>query len=186
MRRALFLDRDGVINRNAAEGEYILSWEEIEILPGVAEAIALINQAGFAAVVVTNQRGVAKGLVGQSDLEWMHVRLKNYLAKSGATIDAIYYCPHDTQPPCRCRKPKTGMLLDAARDLGIDLTVSWMIGDSQKDIEAGVSAGCKTVHITGGGKTSVQKADISAPNLLAAVRQILSRDAPKGHSEMIR
>ena len=173
MKRAFFLDRDGVINRNAAEGDYILRWEDVEILPDVSEAIAIINRAGFDTVIVTNQRCVAKGLVSEADLESMHARMRQELARTGATIDAIYYCPHEAEPPCRCRKPKIGMLLDAARDRGIDLSASWMVGDSQKDIEAGADAGCSTIHIAGGGKTSSRKANLTATNLLEAVKKIL-------------
>jgi len=174
MKRAFFLDRDGVINRNAAEGEYILQWEDVEILPDVAEAISMINRAGFDTVIVTNQRCVAKGLITAAELESMHAQMRQELARSGATIDAVYYCPHEVEPPCRCRKPKIGMLLDAARDRGIDLSTSLMVGDSQKDVEAGADAGCRTVHIAGGGKKSSRTATLTTANLLEAVRKILT------------
>ena len=174
MKRAFFLDRDGVINRNAAEGDYILRWEDVEILPDVSEAIAIIKRAGFDTVIVTNQRCVAKGLISEAELESIHARMREELARAGAAIDAIYYCPHEAEPPCRCRKPKIGMLLDAAHDRGIDLSASWMVGDSQKDIEAGAEAGCSTVHIAGGGKKSSRKANLTAANLLEAVKKILT------------
>src|SRR5215831_6533466 len=109
MRKAAFLDRDGVINRKAREGEYVTRWEEMEILPEVGKAIALLNQAGFLVIVVTNQRCVAKGLITTGELEVLHRRMLEALANDGARIDAIYYCPHEAQPPCRCRKPKPGM-----------------------------------------------------------------------------
>lgn len=176
MDRAAFLDRDGVINRKAREGEYVTRWEEMQILPGAAEAIALLNQARFGVIVVSNQRCVAKGLITTADLETLHQRMRHVLASAGATIDAIYYCPHETQPPCRCRKPQPGMLLDAARDHDIDLRASWMIGDSKADLEAGRSAGCKTALLAGSDEGTKLEADLVAASLLDAVQQILQRE----------
>jgi len=173
MKRAAFLDRDGVINRKAREGEYVTRWEEMQILPGVSGAIALLNRAGFRVIVVSNQRCVAKGLITTADLEALHRRLCEALARDGATIDAIYYCPHETQPPCRCRKPQPGMLLDAARDHDIDLGASWMIGDSKADVEAGKSAGCNTALLTGGERGAREGAGTVAASLLEAVQHIL-------------
>src|SRR5258707_12947583 len=129
MNRAAFLDRDGVINGKAREGEYVTRWEEMQILPGVPEAIARLNRSGFLVIVVSNQRCVAKGLITISDLEILHEAMSSELAGAGATVDAVYYCPHEKEPPCRCRKPAPGMLIDAARAHDIDLKASWMIGD---------------------------------------------------------
>lgn len=154
MNSAVFLDRDGVINRKAIEGEYITSWEEMELLPGVAEGIALLNRAGFCVIVVTNQRCVAKGLISETDLQDMHTRMREVLARDGAVIDAIYYCPHDLESQCRCRKPAPGMLLEAAKSRSIDLASSWMIGDSDSDIEAGKGAGCRTIRLLDHGESS--------------------------------
>ena len=154
MNSAVFLDRDGVINRKAIEGEYITSWEEMELLPGVAEGIALLNRAGFCVIVVTNQRCVAKGLISEADLQDMHSRMREVLARDGAVIDAIYHCPHDLESQCRCRKPAPGMLLEAAKSRSIDLASSWMIGDSDSDIEAGKSAGCRTIRLLDHGESS--------------------------------
>ncbi|HXZ30771.1 MAG TPA: HAD family hydrolase [Terriglobales bacterium] len=173
MKRAAFLDRDGVINRKAREGKYVTRWEEMQILPGVSDAIALLNRAGFRVIVVSNQRCVAKGLITTADLEALHRRLCEALARDGATIDAIYYCPHETQPPCRCRKPQPGMLLDAARDHDIDLGASWMIGDSKADVEAGKSAGCNTALLAGGERGAKEEAGTVAASLLEAVQRIL-------------
>jgi D-glycero-D-manno-heptose 1,7-bisphosphate phosphatase len=174
MKKAAFLDRDGVINQKAAvEGEYITRCEELKILPGVAEAIRLLHQAGFQVVVVTNQRCVAKGLLTETALGSMHRKLCDELEALGAPIDAVYYCPHDQEPPCACRKPKPGMLLAAATECKIDLTSSWMIGDSEKDIEAGKRAGCRTARIA---KTEAHeniKADIRAKSLLEAVQMMI-------------
>lgn len=175
MNRAAFLDRDGVINRKAPEGKYVTRWEEVEILPGVAEAIALLNGAGFRVIVVSNQRCVAKGLITIADLEILHDRMRRVVATAGATIDAIYYCPHENDS-CRCRKPKPGMLLDAAREHHIDLHASWMIGDSKADVEAGRTAGCKTALIAANGESAWPEPDLAAASLLDAVRQILRRE----------
>jgi histidinol-phosphate phosphatase family protein len=177
MNRAAFLDRDGVINRKAPEGEYITRWEEIEILPGVPEAIALLTQAGFYVLAISNQRCVAKGLLTLSELESIHKRLCDQLAAAGAILTKIYYCPHDYQPPCSCRKPAPGLFFTAARDYGIDLGKSWMIGDSEIDVEAGKSAGCRTVRIVNAGATENNGADLHAGTLLEAVHQLLALEA---------
>jgi D-glycero-D-manno-heptose 1,7-bisphosphate phosphatase len=171
--RAAFLDRDGVINRKAREGEYVTRWEEMQILPGAPEAIAQLNQAGFRVIVVSNQRCVAKGLITAADLEALHRRLCEVLATAGARIDAIYHCPHELQPPCLCRKPQPGMLLEAARAHHIDLTASWMIGDSDIDVEAGRNAGCKTARLLSGGETPKSNADVIAGSLREVIDQIL-------------
>src|SRR5258708_40230500 len=148
MNKAVFPDRDGVINRKGPEGDYVVLWEDMKILPGVPEAIALLNRAGYQVIVVSNQRCVAKGIISITDLEALHRRLSAHLSGSGATLDAIYYCPHENDPPCDCRKPKPGMLLAAARDHQIDLGSSWMIGDSMADIEAGRKVGCTVLQPT--------------------------------------
>jgi D-glycero-D-manno-heptose 1,7-bisphosphate phosphatase len=175
MSRAAFLDRDGVINERPVEGEYVTRWEDLRILPGTGEAIALLNLAGFRVTVVTNQRCVAKGLLSGADLERMHDRMCSALAAFGATIDDVYYCPHDYQPPCSCRKPLPGMLLRAASAHEIDLRTSWMIGDSDIDMLAGRNAGCKTARILNYGETEHGRVDIVAQSLRDAVCQILRR-----------
>lgn len=174
MNKAAFLDRDGVINRKApTEDEYITCWEQMHIIPGVGEAIALLNRAGFRVIVVSNQRCVAKGLVTISDLDAMHQQMRHELREVGANIDGVYYCPHEEQPPCSCRKPEPGMLLSAAEEHQVNLQSSWMIGDSEKDVEAGRSAGCRTVRILRPGATANGRADLVARSLLEAVHQIL-------------
>lgn len=173
MNRAAFLDRDGVINRKAPGDGYVACWEEMQLLPGVIEAIALLNRAGFLVIVVTNQRCVAKGLVTTAELDVIHERMRDALARAGATLDGVYYCPHELQPPCTCRKPRPGMLLEAARAHDIDLTASWMIGDTDKDVEAGRSAGCKTARLLMSDETGNGKADLVSRSLFEATRQIL-------------
>lgn len=182
MTKAAFLDRDGVVNQKAPDGEYVTRWEDFHLLPGAIEGITQLNRAGFCVIIVTNQRCVAKGLLTEKELELMHLRMTDQLALGSATIDAIYYCPHDLEPLCICRKPKPGMLLEAARSRNLDLAASWMIGDSECDIQAGKNAGCRTawlsqkkfsamesLHETG---PSVE-ADVVASSLLEAIPQIL-------------
>jgi D-glycero-D-manno-heptose 1,7-bisphosphate phosphatase len=181
MSKAVFLDRDGVINRKPPEGDYVTRWEDFHVLPGVAEGVALLNRAGFAVIIVTNQRCIAKGLMTVVELENMHQRMTELLAGAGAIIDATFYCPHEIEPVCECRKPAPGMLLNAARLHRIDLSASWMIGDSDIDIEAGKNAGCKTVRLVTGDEmprdsSSTTSADIAARSFLEAIRRIFERE----------
>lgn len=182
MTKAVFLDRDGVINQRAPEGEYVTRWEDFHFLPGVTEGITQLNRAGFHVIVVTNQRCVAKGLLSEIELKNLHRRMSEHLARDGARIEAIYYCPHEIEPPCSCRKPAPGMLLEAARSRDLDLSSSWMIGDSDADIQAGKSAGCKTARVSVRelAEREPEKvramefvADVTAPSLFEAVPQIL-------------
>lgn len=177
MMRAAFLDRDGVINRRPPEGRYVTQWEEMQILPGVPEAIALLTQAGFCVLTVSNQRCVAKGLLTAAELELIHRRMCEDLASQGAEITEVYYCPHELEPPCGCRKPSPGMLLTAARAHQIDLSASWMIGDSDIDIEAGRKAGCRTVRIVTGDEVPKEDADLIAPSLLEAVQHLMKLES---------
>jgi D-glycero-D-manno-heptose 1,7-bisphosphate phosphatase len=173
MNRAAFLDRDGVINRKPPEGQYVTRWEDLQILPGVPEAVGLLTGAGYCVFVVSNQRCVANGLLTVAELESIHRRMCHELAAAGATITQVYYCPHEKQPPCTCRKPAPGMLFAAAQTYELDLTSSWMIGDSEIDVEAGRNAGCRTVQILSGEEAQNKRADVSAPSLLDAVHQLL-------------
>ncbi|MFC1491333.1 D-glycero-alpha-D-manno-heptose-1,7-bisphosphate 7-phosphatase [Nitrospinota bacterium] len=145
MRRCVFLDRDGVLNRAVVQSGTPYppaGLDELEILPGVAEACASLREAGFLLVVVTNQPDVARGSQSRDVVE----AINGYLGKR-LPIDDFRVCYHDDSDECACRKPKPGMLVGAAEDLGIDLSSSFMVGDRLKDIEAGNRAGCKTVLI---------------------------------------
>ena len=145
MRQALFLDRDGVINRSLVrEGKPYApaSLQEFEILPGTAEALRGLRAAGFLNVVVTNQPDIASGKLRPETLAEMHSHLMSQLA-----IDSIRVCGHLDSDNCACRKPKPGLLLDAARDLRIDLGASCMVGDRWRDIAAGQSAGCRCFFV---------------------------------------
>ena len=180
--KAAFLDRDGVINEKAPDGEYVTRWEDFRLLPGAMEGIAQLNRAGFCVIIVTNQRCVAKGLLTEEELGILHRRMTHELALGGATIDALYYCPHELDSACSCRKPEPGMLLEAARSRNLDLAASWMIGDSQRDIQAGKNAGCRTAWLSDKRFSATEslhetspsvEADVVASSLLEAIPQIL-------------
>ena len=148
---AIFLDRDGTINHDSG---YIKDPSEVVLLPGVSEGIKkLKNEFGFKAIVVSNQAGVAKGIMTIADVEAVNVRINNLLKKYGTEVDAFYYCPFhpDFDPPEKsiCRKPSPFMIVQAAEEQAIDLSRSYMIGDKASDIESGISAGIKTILIIG-------------------------------------
>ena len=172
MARAVFLDRDGVINRRAPEGHYINSLAEFKILPGVTEAISRLNGSGFLVLVATNQRCIARGIVPAEVVAQIHATLRQQVEHGGGRIDGVYVCPHDYGDVCNCRKPKPGMLLQAAKDFGLDLSQCWMVGDCATDIKAGHSAGCRTVAI---GAVKGVNADFTAATLAEAVEQIFTK-----------
>lgn len=147
-RPALFVDRDGVINVAPPVGQYVTRPEELELRPGVVEALRLARGAGYLIIVITNQRGVSLGLMTMEDLEAVHARMREELARGGAQVDDIYVCPHGLDDDCECRKPKPGMILAAAEKWGIELSQSFVLGDSDRDLEAGRRAGCRTIRIT--------------------------------------
>jgi D-glycero-D-manno-heptose 1,7-bisphosphate phosphatase len=142
-----FLDRDGTINQKPAPGGYVLAPDQLRLLPGAGNAIRRLNEAGWRIVVVTNQRGIARGLMSEEDLRRVHQRLLELLEDYGGTIDRIYHCPHEVGF-CDCRKPGTG-LLERARedDPEIAFERAVLIGDSQLDVDAARAAGIKTVAI---------------------------------------
>ena len=153
--KAVFLDRDGTINRHVG---FLRQIDDFQLLEGAAKAIKAINESGYLAIVVTNQPVIARGEVTVAQLKEIHNKMETQLGEQGAYIDAIYYCPHhpdrgfdgeiqELKVNCDCRKPKPGMLLQAARDYNIDLSLSWMIGDSGSDVKAGLAAGCHTYQI---------------------------------------
>ncbi|MBN9518012.1 D-glycero-beta-D-manno-heptose 1,7-bisphosphate 7-phosphatase [bacterium] len=154
LRPAVFLDRDGVLIEDA---HYVGSPDRVSLLPGAAEAVAGLNRAGWAVVVVTNQAGVAKGYFTPAAVETVHEFLAEQLAGYGARIDGFYFCPHHPEGEvaayrvrCACRKPAPGMIRAAAADLGLDPARSWMVGDRATDLEAGAAAGCRTVLVRTG------------------------------------
>lgn len=153
--KAIFLDRDGTINKYVG---FLRKIEDFELLPGVAKLIKKINESGYLCIVVTNQSVIARGEITARELQNIHNKMETLLGNEGAYVDGIYYCPHHPDKgfsgevatlkiECNCRKPKPGMLLQAAKDFNIDLTKSWMIGDSENDILAGKNAGCQVLLI---------------------------------------
>lgn len=170
--KAIFLDRDGTINKYVG---FLRNEDELELLPGACDAIREINDSGYLAIVVTNQPVIARGEVTIEQLALIHAKLETLLGEGGAYVDGIYYCPHhpdkgfegevpELKIDCECRKPKPGLLIKASNDFNIDLASSWMVGDSESDVKAGLAAGCRTVLLNE--KTS----------LLDAVESILHKD----------
>ena len=157
--RAVFIDRDGVINEilyfaDMGRIDTPFHVDQFKLLPKVGEAVRLINQLGFKAVVASNQPGIARNNFGEDTLDKINARMKSEISRDQGVIDAIYYCRHHPEGAnpkyrvdCDCRKPKPGLLLQAAKDLGIDLKKSYMVGDGINDIQAGEKAGCKTIMI---------------------------------------
>ncbi|ABK44064.1 D-alpha,beta-D-heptose 1,7-bisphosphate phosphatase [Magnetococcus marinus MC-1] len=163
------LDRDGVINDDT-DLYYVLQPDQLKLLPGAAQAIAALNQAQIKVVVITNQRCVGRGLLTEPLLQQIHQRLEQRLAQQGAHIDAIFYCPHDKQENCTCRKPKPGMLLQAQAQFGFDPAQTWMVGDSVTDMQAAEAAGqpCALVGTGHGQASQQQRPDLPAYADLAA------------------
>jgi D,D-heptose 1,7-bisphosphate phosphatase len=188
MRRAVFLDRDGTLNREVG---LIRDPESLVLLPGAAQAIKRLNQAGWLAILVTNQPIIARGEVIEAELNRIHARLERELGLGGAYLDDIRFCPHhpDSGFPgevsalkirCFCRKPEPGLLIEAAREWGIDLSQSWMVGDAVTDIEAGRRAGTKTILVlTGKACSEVNTsgiADIISNDIVDAIDKILENE----------
>ncbi|MGN1381693.1 MAG: D-glycero-beta-D-manno-heptose 1,7-bisphosphate 7-phosphatase [Eubacterium sp.] len=178
--KAIFLDRDGTINRYVG---FLRDIDQFELIPGVADAIKRINNSGYLAIVVTNQPVIARGEVTWEELQQIHNKMETLLGAEGAYLDAIYFCPHhpdkgfegeipELKIDCSCRKPKPGMLLKAAEDFNIDLKSSWMIGDGRNDIEAGRNAGCRTILLTEKPEQESFGQDLSAKTLNDAVTKI--------------
>ncbi len=179
--KAVFLDRDGTINRHRG---FLTRPDEFELLPGVGEAIRKINASGYLAIVATNQPAVARGELTFAGLREIHDKMEALLGREGAYLDGIYFCPHHPQKgfageipelkvECGCRKPKPGMLLRAAEDFHIDLRESWVVGDGGRDVQAGKNAGCRTAFIGDGGLGGELGADLTGGSLLELVGRIL-------------
>lgn len=140
--RAVFLDRDGVLNRKLPEGYYVTTPEELEMIPGAAQAVRRLNDSGWLVFLVTNQRGIALGKLTEAGLDAVHQKLEKELANAGAHLDGLYICPHE-KDSCDCRKPKPGLLFQAKKEFPqIEFSQSAIIGDAESDIEAGKAAGC--------------------------------------------
>lgn len=175
-RRAAFLDRDGTLNVTAHEHEYVTSVDDFVWLPGAVEALVLLTQAGYMLVVVSNQRGVGRGLVTIDALHAIEERIQRDLAEHGCAIEAFRYCFHLDEDACDCRKPKPGMITRAAQELALDLRGSWVIGDSESDARAGKAAGCRTA-LVGCGEATI-RADVVAPSLASLSELIAAETEP--------
>ncbi|MEW9121070.1 MAG: HAD family hydrolase [Thermotaleaceae bacterium] len=169
MHKAVFLDRDGVINDN----QYPVNRpEDLKLFPWTGEAIRLLNTAGFLIFVITNQGGIEMGYFSHKDLDEIHQSMMEILSQQNAQIHGIEYCPH-FKTKCQCRKPEPGMILKASQIHGIDLNHSYMVGDREMDIDAGNKAGCTTIKIG----APYAPADYHAENLLIAAEIILTNTA---------
>lgn len=191
-RRAVFLDRDGTVNEEVG---YVCNRTQFRLYDYAAEAVRLLNEAGWLAIVVTSQAGIARGMFTESFLTQIHEQMKTELADAGATIDAIYYCPHhptEGESPyrqeCDCRKPKPGMLTKAAAELNVDLAASVVIGDRFRDLGMAQAVGARSVLVlTGYGREELetdsanwpQQPDHIAENLLEAVRWVIKQSSTK-------
>ena len=142
---AIFLDRDGVLNKERKD--YVKNVNELDIISGIEIPLKLLKEKGYLLIVITNQSAINRGYTTHESVKKIHSKLNTYLEKFNVSIDKFYYCPHRPNENCYCRKPKPGLLLQAAKDFDIDLKNSWMIGDSLTDTEAAASVGCRTILI---------------------------------------
>ncbi len=187
--KVVFLDRDGVINADSPD--YIKSWGEFRFLPGSLDAIRRLTEGGFAVIVITNQSAVGRGMISEETLRDIHRRMRKAITESGGEITDIFYCPHRPDEECGCRKPKPGMIMEAARRYDIDLSAAWMIGDSAKDIECGRNAGCgRTILVETGTGINAKRIlesknimpDHIARNLSDAADHINSKESIHGNT----
>lgn len=180
--KAVFLDRDGTINKYVG---FLRSIDQFELIDDVAEAIKKINASGYLCIVVTNQPVIARGEVTVPELEEIHKKLETELGFAGAYVDGLYYCPHhphkgyegevvELKIDCDCRKPKPGMLLKAAEEFNVDLSASFMVGDGENDVKAGLVAGCKSILINGEG-TDHKDGDFGQLDTVASVAEFVEK-----------
>jgi histidinol-phosphate phosphatase family protein len=167
--KAIFLDRDGTINAGIPKYERVDSIDKVEILPGAIEGLKVLAGLGVSLFFVTNQAGLAEGRITRADFDEINQKI---IDDSGAVIKETFVCPHGEGSDCDCRKPKPGMLHDAASKYGIDLHESWMIGDRQTDIDTGINAGTKTILVKSGSATESPNATFVAEDLLDAASYI--------------
>ena len=181
LEKAVFLDRDNTV---IADMEFSTDRAKLRPLPGALEALRRLQEAGYLLIIITNQSGVARGRFSERTLRDFHEHFLRRFARSGVRFAGIYYCPHYAEGKvaeysiaCDCRKPQPGLLLRAARELGVDLKQSWMVGDRPADIGAGRAAGCRTIRVGNAEWTrSDPRADFRTPDLAGAAEIILARD----------
>jgi D-glycero-D-manno-heptose 1,7-bisphosphate phosphatase len=179
-RRAVFLDRDGTLN---ADTGYVGRPEDVRLLPSAALGARALARDGFALVIVSNQSGIARGMMSEAQADAVDAKVLELLEREGVRIDASYRCPHLPDGAvdryaidCDCRKPKPGMLVQAAADLGIDLSASWTVGDGQRDVEAGLAAGTRAVRLTDAPTAGDGQRVFEAVDLAAAARIITAKE----------
>ncbi len=171
--KAIFLDRDATITIGTPTYERVDSLDKVELLPHSLEALTILAGLDYGIVIVTNQAGLAEGLITEAEFWAINDKVLRLIAPSGITIIKTYVCPHSLDNTCACRKPKPKMLLDAAQDYAIDLAASYMIGDRWSDMQAGINAGTKTILVQTGVRGVVSaEATYTATDLLDAVRYI--------------
>lgn len=177
--KIVFLDRDGVINKDPGFGGYVTCWEEFQFLPRALKALRKLNQAGYKTIIISNQAGVAKGLYTLEDLDEITKNMLDEIKKAGGEICSVHYCPHKDEDNCSCRKPKTGLFSQALRGSSIDFSKTYFIGDHSRDMLAGKSIGCKTIFVLSG-NTRLEDLDVQpdfvAKDLLEAVESIVLKD----------
>jgi len=183
-RRAVFMDRDGTL---VADPGFLKDPRDVTLLPGAAEAVALLSNAGYAVVIVTNQSGIGRGLLTENDYHRVQDRAVELLAREGATVAGTYFCPHspDDDPPCDCRKPGTRLYREAQDDLHLDMVGSWWVGDRLSDVEPALGFGGKAVLVqTGLGEGhrqgALERGIPSAETVLSAARIIVDSPPPTG------
>ncbi|MDP8218109.1 MAG: HAD family hydrolase [Candidatus Theseobacter exili] len=169
MKKAIFLDRDGTINPDSG---YISKAEEFCLFDGVVEAVKLLNEEGYLVFVITNQSGINRGFIDEKELDIIHLKMISEFEQGGAKIHEVSYCPHRPDEMCDCRKPSPRMILELAEKSAIDLGHSYMVGDKQSDVEAGIRSGCRTVLI-GSNLIEGCSPDYFAPDLFGAVDWII-------------
>lgn len=144
-KKAVFLDRDGVINKNKID--YVKTIKELELFPSIEIPIKKLKNNGYYVIIITNQSAINRNLITCEQLNEIHSFIQCYLEGFGTCIDKFYFCPHKPNENCNCRKPKIGMLMQAIKEFNIEPTLSWMIGDNDSDIQAGFAVGCRTIRI---------------------------------------
>ncbi len=180
MEKVIFLDRDGVINRD--KENYVRSWAEFDFLPNVFIALRKLTKLGYKIIIISNQAGIAKGLYTQESLAEMTEKMLERIRRNSAYIHSVHYCQHCDEDNCVCRKPKTGLFKQALLGKSVDLNETFFIGDSQRDIEAGKNLGCKTILVLSGHTKTEQEVgdfkfrpDFIAVDLLDAVESVLEK-----------
>ena len=185
MQKVIFIDRDGVINRDPGgwtKYSYVTKWGEFFFIDGSIEALKKLKEKGYRICLISNQGGISKGYFTQDNLDRLNKRMVSEIEKGGGKIDELYYCPHHDRDNCECRKPKTGLIEQALKKADIDFENTFIIGDSKRDIETGRKMGMKTIFVLSGKTPASEvpnwpiKPDCTRENLLEAVNWILKNE----------